>query len=122
MSWPLTTHKTIPFVGQDEAGVQVSIVSSGLQAELTASGVRGDNGFMNWAEVREVSMAVLKVKTTGAVTETPDAPLVGTLARSVGWAWADGSMGSAPARASHTAMASARRILKGNGLFRARMH
>src|SRR2546429_399484 len=57
----------------------------------------------NWATVRFVSMAVLKVKTTGSVGETPLVPVGGTTETIVVWAAAGSRLVSTRAAAAQAA-------------------
>lgn len=72
--------------GNDGDGVQVSTVLPALQEAEVEIGFTGLDKSMNVASVTSGSIAVLKVKITVVVVETPVAPFAGTVEVMVGWA------------------------------------
>ena len=86
--WPLTDQKMVLLAGKDDVGVQVSTVLPALQEGEVGIGLSELDKSKNVASVTlvSVSIAVLKVKTTVVVVETPDAPSAGTDETRVGTA------------------------------------
>ena len=81
-SSPVTDQIISSGDGNAGAGVQVSVVWSLLHEEVAVSVAKFVS--RNDATVTEVFIALLNVKTTGALGETPEAPFAGTTETRVG--------------------------------------